>query len=257
MGLTIKLPQYDHIILSDQEIEKIYSVLIGRTEEEVNEAFRLARRAKDAMIKESEYLKRISEERKFDHLTFDELYNNILHSGYIPSKYNEPILSELCYYFTADHRFNGDLEKGILLAGGVGCGKTFTMSKFKDNQHASFIIKSCREVTYEFGQYGFSVLIRYGKNIQFPENRFGHTDCGVMFDDLGTDEDVRFYGNDKNPMQEILQQRYDNCLPKYTHITTNLTGDQIEQIYGVRIRSRIREMFNTLVFDTKAKDMRR
>ncbi len=33
----------------------------------------------------------------------------------------------------------------------------------------------------------------------------------------------------------------------YTHVTTNLSGDQIEENYGTRVRSRMREMFNMII----------
>ena len=41
-----------------------------------------------------------------------------------------------------------------------------------------------------------------------------------------------------------------------THITTNLNSSEIEDIYGTRLRSRLREQFNLIAFDRKAKDMR-
>jgi len=41
-----------------------------------------------------------------------------------------------------------------------------------------------------------------------------------------------------------------------THITTNLNGDEIEEMYGTRVRSRMREQFNLIAFDEAAKDKR-
>ena len=118
-------------------------------------------------------------------------------------------------------------------------------------------MKSCREVSYEYGQYGFNVLIRYGKNLTFPENSFGHTEFGLCLDDLGTDDYRSFFGNLLNPLTEILQQRYDHGLFRFTHITANITNKQLKQIYGERVESRQNEMFNTLKFDVNAPDMRK
>jgi DNA replication protein DnaC len=42
-----------------------------------------------------------------------------------------------------------------------------------------------------------------------------------------------------------------------THATTNLSASELEEIYGNRLRSRIREMFNLVAFDKDAKDKRR
>jgi DNA replication protein DnaC len=41
-----------------------------------------------------------------------------------------------------------------------------------------------------------------------------------------------------------------------THITTNLSASELEEIYGNRIRSRMREMFNLVAFDRDTKDKR-
>ena len=41
-----------------------------------------------------------------------------------------------------------------------------------------------------------------------------------------------------------------------THITTNLNATELEQQYGVRVRSRMRELFNLVAFDKNAEDKR-
>jgi hypothetical protein len=41
-----------------------------------------------------------------------------------------------------------------------------------------------------------------------------------------------------------------------THLTTNLNSSEIEQIYGSRLRSRLREQFNLIAFSESAKDKR-
>jgi len=59
-------------------------------------------------------------------------------------------------------------------------------------------------------------------------------------------------------MAEILLSRYDQFCAQglQTHITTNLTSMDIEEQYGLRVRSRMREMFNLLAFDAGSKDKR-
>jgi len=59
-------------------------------------------------------------------------------------------------------------------------------------------------------------------------------------------------------MAEILLNRYDFFVSKrmLTHITTNLSASELESIYGNRIRSRMREMFNLIAFERDAKDKR-
>lgn len=41
-----------------------------------------------------------------------------------------------------------------------------------------------------------------------------------------------------------------------THLTTNLNSKEIETLYGIRIRSRMREMFNLISYSPFAKDKR-
>ena len=59
-------------------------------------------------------------------------------------------------------------------------------------------------------------------------------------------------------MAEILLSRYDLFIQKgiLTHITTNLSASELESMYGSRVRSRMREMFNLVAFKRNAKDKR-
>ena len=42
-----------------------------------------------------------------------------------------------------------------------------------------------------------------------------------------------------------------------THLTSNLNAPELEQLYGDRLRSRLREMCNVLIFPATAPDRRR
>jgi DNA replication protein DnaC len=59
-------------------------------------------------------------------------------------------------------------------------------------------------------------------------------------------------------MAEILLSRYDLFVTRrmLTHITTNLNSSEMEEIYGTRVRSRLREQFNLIAFSEGAKDKR-
>ena len=79
------------------------------------------------------------------------------------------------------------------------------------------------------------------------------------FDDLGIENNIKYYGNECNVMAEILLSRYDLFIGRglITHITTNLSATEIEEAYGNRLRSRLREMVNLIGFDQGVKDKRR
>lgn len=59
-------------------------------------------------------------------------------------------------------------------------------------------------------------------------------------------------------MAEILISRYDQFIENntVTHITTNLSASELENCYGNCVRSRLRQMFNLIAFETETKDKR-
>jgi DNA replication protein DnaC len=169
------------------------------------------------------------------------------------------LLFKLLIYVIRDKenagRLNIQLNKGILLSGPVGCGKTSLMSilRFFLPNDSWYMMKSCRDVSFEFIQEGYAVIIRYSRN------SFSHEKPRVYcFDDLGTENNLKYYGNECNVMSEILLSRYDSFVSNQmiTHITTNLNSSEIESLYGIRVRSRMREMFNLISFEKEAKDKR-
>ncbi|MDW3197063.1 MAG: hypothetical protein R8G66_32090 [Cytophagales bacterium] len=58
-------------------------------------------------------------------------------------------------------------------------------------------------------------------------------------------------------MSEILLSRYDLFISQgmLTHLTTNLNSNEIEELYGNRVRSRVREMMNLVGYEN-GKDKR-
>ena len=60
-------------------------------------------------------------------------------------------------------------------------------------------------------------------------------------------------------MGEILFSRNVHFISNHmlTHATTNLSTSELEDYYGNRVRSRKREMFNFITFDSGAKDKRK
>ena len=59
-------------------------------------------------------------------------------------------------------------------------------------------------------------------------------------------------------MAEILISRYEQFVENksVTHVTTNLSASEIEKLYGNRLRSRMRQMFNVIAFDLESLDKR-
>lgn len=182
---------------------------------------------------------------------------------------NREAVTLLCYYFTNDPRFEGpdrSLKKGLLLHGGVGVGKSVIMHLFQQNQKLSYKLVSCIDVVNEFTNQshderkaGVNPLSIFCGDAHAPigGNMYGHRRLGLCFDDLGL-ENARaiHYGEVKNCMEEILWQRYKTGEHAKTHATTNMSAEQIEQTYGIRIRDRMKEMFNVIAWPVEAKSRR-
>lgn len=185
-----------------------------------------------------------------------QLYGN--HFKILETDY--PIVYKLIAYFLKDEQvcdqFNIDLQKGILLTGPIGCGKTTLMNLMKQValSNNKFSVKPCRDISFEFIQDGYQIIHKYSiGQLYHSEPR---TYC---FDDLGTENNLKYFGNECNVMAEILLSRYDLFISKKlkTHITTNLSATEIEKQYGNRIRSRLRELCNLIAFDNNINDKRK
>ena len=172
---------------------------------------------------------------------------------------DHPVIYKLIAYFLKDEatcfQYNINLNKGILLSGPIGCGKTSLMNLMKHltpTEH-KFFVKPCRDISFEFIQDGYQIIHKYsiGKLYQSEPRTY-------CFDDLGTENNLKYFGNECNVMAEILLSRYDLFISKklLTHITTNLSATEIEKHYGNRVRSRLREMVNLIAFEKTAQDKR-
>nr|WP_315203497.1 AAA family ATPase [uncultured Flavobacterium sp.] len=184
-----------------------------------------------------------------------ELFGN--HFKILESDY--PIIYKLIAYFLKDEatcfQYNINLNKGILLSGPVGCGKTSLMNlmKYLTATEHKFFVKPCRDISFEFIQDGYQIIHKYSKGKLYESEP-----KTICFDDLGTENNLKYYGNECSVMAEILLSRYDIFTTKkiQTHITTNLSASEIETAYGNRVRSRLREMINLIAFEKGIKDKR-
>lgn len=161
------------------------------------------------------------------------------------------------YDYFAKNECGLDLEKGLLISGGVGTGKTLSM-RIMQRIFGKFKIVSARHVVREYLIEGFKVLDVYGRN-SFVLNSHGNIDpknpIHFCFDDILLEEvNAKFYGNQQNLMAEILLDRYDmfTGYKMLTYCTTNAMTSAIEETYGTRVKDRMREMMNVITLTGKS-----
>lgn len=76
---------------------------------------------------------------------------------------------------------------------------------------------------------------------------------------MGVETTGRHFGKDCNVMGKVLLSRYDLFLKNNitTQATTNLNAQELEERYGNRVRSRLRQLFNLIAFKKTLIDKRR
>ena len=175
------------------------------------------------------------------------------------------VYSILSMYFLNDPRFealspNYKLSKGILLRGNVGVGKTICLKVFVDflkriNHPERFVFHPTNDVVQDYLLGGEEKLLKHGLN-SFRKGSSGIIDytqpLSRCYDDLGLENKlIKYFGNERNLMADILFKRYDLFISYglKTIVSTNYEPKDIEEHYGTRIRSRMREMLNDIVFE--------
>jgi DNA replication protein DnaC len=196
--------------------------------------------------------------RMFDFMTCVRYLNHLGRQSYGPNfsvkVEDKDLLHKLLSYGISSEEqcaIHGlDLRKGILLTGPVGCGKTSLMTLLPAFMFPfqKYQVKTTREIAAEFHKEGFETIQKYGLR---PKP--------ICLDDLGVEQNIKHFGNECNTIGEILLNRYDLFVNQgiVTHATTNLNADELEEIYGIRVRSRLRSMFNLISFPESCKDKRK
>lgn len=238
--------------------------------EKKKEYFRLKREEYSGKVIEEISLKKLSKEQYLYFLTstFDKRFPNKV----LSFQNEEQIFFEmmLCY-FTKDNKFfelcqtfsktprkqNFSFDKGIILIGEKGVGKTSIMKLFSLNPTCPYKIKNVIELAADAEEFKLAGLEKYShwervSSFDSKNYYFGNKNIGLCIDDMGVDDEkLKSWGNNRNVIDIVIQQRYFNDVPNNaTFITTNDEPSQWSEKYNGRTFDRFREVFNVFWYPT-------
>jgi len=155
---------------------------------------------------------------------------------FVINSQNHEILKQLYLYLTCNTNFQGELGKGILLAGKNGVGKTVIMLTFIE-----IVKKLCRISIRHYHAKVISPIVAkdgYGDLIQRP----------LFIDDIGKEQrEIMIYGTRLQPIADLIAMRYDKG--SITYATSNYNHDTLQEFYGITTTERFKEMFNIFVVE--------
>ena len=145
------------------------------------------------------------------------------------------------------------MNRGMMLIGGVGNGKTTMMRAIGDyigvllgstNRYVSY--SECEPVFYKAKD--IASIIARGNDQEFEDIKRASV---LLIDDMGAEPvEVVIYGMPIHPLQDVLEYRYDHMLP--TFITSNI---RLNELFGKngrypdeRLFDRVKEIFEIRTF---------
>lgn len=212
----------------------------------------------DLWQKQQRENERLEEVRKVKELkdtwTANKVYQLMAHTSQnvfgkklIVNEDNKKLITALCFFISRDDRFEKELgfslNKGLLIRGISGIGKTYLVRCIENNELNPILILSMLDIAHSVKEDGEYVIKKGNKRI-------------IYLDDVGTEETtVNHYGTKINFFKNFIEstylrtQQFNNLI-----ISTNNSFAEMEIGYGFRVRSRIKDMFN--IIDVKGNDMR-
>lgn len=208
---------------------------------------------KEQRVKEREEEKRRKQElkelwtakRMYQHMSW--VSQNEYGKKLVVNSDNREFITALCYFISRDEKFETDLKfslnKGLLIRGISGIGKTHLVKCLEANELNPILVLSMLDIAEEIKERG---------EYQIKSNNHKI----VYLDDVGSEEAViNHYGTKINFFKTFIESVYLRA-KSFNHLifSTNNSFDEIEERYGFRVRSRLKDMFN--VIEVYGHDMR-
>lgn len=175
--------------------------------------------------------------------------------GFEIDDYNKEIYENGVKYFAGDPACKYDLSKGLYFFGPVGVGKTLFFKIFESINEAIKSQNNYRRISINKLIDGFSRNgYIYFSDSGITPSSYPYSRNHILLDDLGQSAGIiKHFGSEINVIAEFIQRRYYAYTDYFylTHITSNIEPEEIQPQYGDFIASRMREMFNVILFPGK------
>jgi DNA replication protein DnaC len=156
---------------------------------------------------------------------------------------NKEIVQQLFFWLSNNSEFKGNLQKGILLVGNIGSGKTLIIESFI--RLYNLICEVEKKIRIHDSRQLFYKLTEDGIGDYINQKMF--------IDDLGKEPlEFTHFGYTKQPMVELLTERHSKGI--LTFATGNYRiEDYGSKIYNETISDRLKEMFNIFILKGDSK----
>jgi len=235
----------------ETQISKILKKSMGLEVEPSENMKRIVKKSSEYFAKINQPQEAIKREKPTNKVLKEALKQkaNEITGDFVINNENKEVINSLFWYFSNNPKFNNSniisnepsLKKGILLIGNTGSGKTTILDIFKALKWQGFRKFSTYDVVEDFEKSGEKGIVTY-----FNGN--------IFFDDLGTENEAMYYGKRENVGTRLIEKRYNSYIRDglKTHVTTNLSINDLVDKYGFRIEGRIYEMFNIIKLGSKS-----
>lgn len=214
---------------------------------------------------------------------FDETQNEFEAKDFIKT---------MLYYFLGSRKFlkspllnkksEPQLYKGLLIIGGMGVGKTSVIKTFFqmffESQTRAIYVKDIEGTSQLLGRYKKKFMFysanevwndykkismharksdeEYAWDLFWKKHTFGKN----YYDDLGTEETMKNYGETLEIFKKILEERYEKktlTMLSMNYVSEDLTEtlNDFAKKYGERLYDRVWEMFN--IIELKGETLRK